>query len=101
MAKAYLISPETQTIEPIEITDPAQIAERIGYSTLETDTVGELGDRLYFDEECFIRGATGRFQIDRLIPVAGKGIVIGVGDDGGLADVRIAPDDLAARTRFE
>lgn len=38
-------------------------------------------DRLILDEECFIRGTSCRFQIDKLIPVAGKGVVAGVPAD--------------------
>lgn len=102
MAKAFLISPEQQSIESVEVSDNAQVAGLIGYQTIESDDVGNAGDRLFFDEECFIRGATGRFQIDKLIPVAGKGVVVGVAEDGGsLTDVSLSLDELQARTRFE
>lgn len=102
MAKAFLISPERQTIEHVEVSDEKQIAALIGYETIESDDVGGAGDRLFFDEECFIRGSTGRFQIDRLIPVAGKGVVVGAADDGGpFTDVSLGLDDLRARIRFE
>lgn len=36
----------------------------------------------FFDEECFIRGSSDRFKIDKLLPVAGKGVVVGVSADG-------------------
>jgi hypothetical protein len=101
MAKAFLISPETRTIEPVDVHSKDAIAELIGYPTLETDRVGDDGDTLFFDEECFIRGASGRFQLDKLIPVAGKGVVVGVVDDAGLADVKVGLDELSARTRFD
>lgn len=102
MAKAFLISPETQTIEPIEIGASSELADLVGFPTLESDAVGDAGDRLFFDEECFIRGTSGRFRIDRLIPVAGKGVVVGVGEDGStLRDVSLDIEDLRTRTRFE
>lgn len=102
MAKAFLISPEQHSIEPIDIADHSEIAALIGFETIESDDVGRAGDRLFFDEECFIRGATGRFQIDKLIPVAGKGIVVGVADDGNtLSDVTLTLDELRTRTRFD
>jgi hypothetical protein len=47
-------------------------------------------------------GASGRFQIDRLIPVAGKGVVVGVAADGiALADASTDIDDLRGRTSFQ
>ena len=102
MAKAFLISPEQRSIEPVEVSDRGQVADLIGYETVESDDVGDTGDRLFFDEECFIRGATGRFQIDKLIPVAGKGVVVGVAGYGNaFSDVSLSLDDLRARTRLE
>ena len=78
--KALLIDPEAQTIEPIEIHGEADIVSIIGYDTITSDEIGPEGDRLFFDEECFLRGTSGRFQIDTVIPVAGKGIIIGADD---------------------
>jgi hypothetical protein len=102
MTKAFLISPEQKSIEPIELADANDIRSLIGFETIESDAVGAAGDRLFFDEECFIRGASGRFQIDKLIPVAGKGVVVGVAVDGiTLTDVSISIDQLRGRTTFK
>ena len=98
--KAYLVSPENQQVDTIEINSLEDIVEQVGYDTLESDDVGDQGDRLYFDEECFLRGTSGRFQIDKLIPVSGKGVVIGAHEDGSLNDVSIALDDLLARIQY-
>ncbi len=99
--KAFLISAENQAIEAIDITNMEDIAKRIGFDTIESDAVGSQGDRLYFDEECFLRGSAGRFQIDTLIPVSGKGIVIGSVDEGAsLADVATDIDDLRSRIKY-
>jgi hypothetical protein len=77
------------------------IAALIGYDTIESDAIGSQGDRLYFDEECFIRGTEGRFQIDKVIPVAGKGVIVGVADDGvTLRDVSTDLDELRARIKY-
>ena len=80
--KALLITPDTQSIESIEVTDHADIARIIGYDTIISDEIGSHGDRLFFDEECFLRGTSGRFQIDTVIPVSGKGVIVGSTDDG-------------------
>lgn len=101
MNKAFLITAERQTIEAVEVDGRADLEGLIGYPTLESDTVDSDGDQLFFDEECFIRGTSGRFQIDKLIPVAGRGVVVGVAADGEtLADVAITLDALRGRTRF-
>jgi hypothetical protein len=102
MAKAFLISPEDKSIESIELSSASEVAALVGYETIESDDIGNAGDRLFFDEECFIRGSSGRFQIDKLIPVAGKGVVVGVSADGvTLSDVSVGRDELLSRTRFE
>ena len=102
MAKALLTSPEDQTIETVDVDDMAGIARLIGFDTLESDAVDGGSDRLFFDEECFIRGTSGRFRVDKLVPVAGKGIVVGLAQDGEtLSDVSLSADGLAGRTRFD
>lgn len=99
--KAFLISAENQTIETIDIAGMEDIVRHIGYDTIESDEIGETGDRLYFDEECFLRGSKGRFQIDTLIPVSGKGIVAGsIEKDTGLSDAAINIDDLRSRIKY-
>ena len=98
--KALLIDPKSQSIEPVEVDGLDDIGKLIGFETLESDKVGGDGDRLYFDEECFIRGTEGRFQIDSVIPVAGKGVLIGTDNDGGLTDV-VGIDDLRGRIKVK
>jgi hypothetical protein len=98
--KALLINPETRSIEAIDIGSHAELASLIGYDTIESDAVGNAGDRLYFDEECFLRGTTGRFQIDTLVPVSGVGVIVGVGDGDTLRDAATSLDDLRARIRY-
>lgn len=98
--KALLINPETKSIEPVEVKNMDDIKALIGFDTIHSDAVGKAGDRLYFDEECFIRGAAGRFQIDSVIPVAGRGVVIG-SDGNALYDVTTDADDLRRRTGFQ
>lgn len=99
--KAFLITPDTRTISEVEIATLDDIKALIGFDTIESDTVGTQGDRLYFDEECFLRGASGRFQIDRVIPVAGRGVLAGTaGDAAGLGDVATALEELRARIRY-
>jgi len=98
---AYLINAEKHTIENIEVKNMADIIKLVGYETIESDAVGKAGDRLFFDEECFLRGSAGRFQIDTLIPVSGKGIIIGSNEDGStLSDVHADLDDLINRIKY-
>ena len=99
--KALLINPENRSIEAIDIGSQADLASLIGHDTIESDAVGTEGDRLYFDEECFLRGATGRFQIDSIIPVSGRAVVVGTADGGAaLRDASTDIADLRARIKY-
>lgn len=99
--KAILINPESRSIESVDINDRSDIARLIGFDTLESDAVGAEGDRLFFDEECFLRGTTGRFQIDTVIPVSGKGVIVGSNEDGStLRDVATDVDALHSRLKY-
>lgn len=99
--KAFLITPETQSVSEVAIDGLDDIKALIGFDTIESDSVGTLGDRLYFDEECFLREAKGRFQIDKVIPVAGKGVVVGAAEDGSaLRDAATDIDDLRRRIKY-
>jgi hypothetical protein len=98
--KAILINAQARTIEPVEINSRADIVRLVGYDTLESDAVGKAGDRLFFDEECFLRGTAGRFQIDTVIPVSGIGVLVGAREDGTLCDVQTGIDDLRSRIKY-
>jgi len=96
--KAFLINPESQSIKSIEIQDQNDIQTQIGYDTVISD---ELGDdqHIFFDEECFLRQAKGRFQIDKLVPISGKAVIMGMSGDA-LSDVALVESALAARVSF-
>lgn len=99
--KAFLISPENRSIEAININGREDIAKLIGFDTIESDAVGTAGDRLYFDEECFLRGTSGRFQIDSVIPVSGKAVIVGTADGGStLRDTVTDIDSLRSRIKY-
>lgn len=101
MMKAILINAQTRSIEPVEIAGREDIVRLVGYDTLESDAVGKAGDRLFFDEECFLRGTSGRFQIDTVIPVSGIGVVVGSKEEGSvLCDVATDIDDLRSRIKY-
>lgn len=99
--KAILIVPETKSMAAIDISGRDDIARLIGFDTIESDAVGTAGDRLFFDEECFLRGGGVRFQIDTIIPVSGKALVVGTTDDGKvLRDVVTDIDSLRSRIKY-
>ena len=97
--KAYLINAESKVIDTIEINGMDDIKQQVGYDTIESDSIGDAGDTLFFDEECFLRGSAGRFQIDKLIPVSGKGIVVGYANDS-FSDVTVSLDELNSRIKY-
>jgi len=99
--KAILINAQTRSIEAVEIAGREEIVRLVGYDTLESDAVGKSGDRLFFDEECFLRGTAGRFQIDTVIPVSGIGVLVGSTDEGStLCDVQTDIDELRGRIKY-
>ena len=99
--KALFITPDTQSIELIDITGHDDIVNLIGYDTITSDEIGPEGDRLYFDEECFLRGSNGRFQIDTVIPVSGIGVIVGSPDDGKtLRDLVSDIDSIRSRIKY-
>ena len=96
--KAILIDPQERTLEEVSIDGTDDIARLIGYDTVISDEIGPGGDRLHLDEECFIRGATGRFRIDNVAPVAGRGVITGsIGAGQVLADAQSTADDIEQR----
>lgn len=101
--KAYLITPASQNVEVVDILGIDDIVDLIGYNTIEADLIDDNGTRLYFDEECFIRGdaVSGRFQLDSLIPVAGLAVVAGSDKDAeDICDVKLGIDELLGRIKF-
>ena len=99
--KAYLIDAQNKAVESVDVGSMEDIVKMIGYDTIESEAVGSSGDRLFFDEECFIRGSEGRFKLDKLIPVSGKGLLVGSNEDGGLlSDVNADESDLISRVTF-
>jgi hypothetical protein len=73
------INPLTKEIQVVETADTKEaLQELIGFSTIDSDEIDDNGDRLFFDEECFIRQQSnvGRFKVDSLAPVAGVGVIV-------------------------
>lgn len=96
--KAILVDSQVRSVEGVEITAKDDIENLIGFDTLTSDELDDSGDRLFLDEECFIRGASGRFQIDRLAPVSGRAVITGpVGVGGVQADVSTTPEEISER----
>ncbi len=102
--RVYLIDPVSRAVSIEEIADgKAGIGRLIGYDSIDFDEIDDNGDRLFFDESCFIRHGADmpRFKVDNLAPVAGRGVVSG-GAPGAdaLADPQVALDALRARVSF-
>ena len=96
---AFFIEGDKQTIEAIEISSRADIVKLIGQDTIISDQLDD-SNAVYFDEDCFIRGTSGRFQIDTLAPIAGKAIVAGYLAGEQLTNANIGLEALTGRTKF-
>ena len=76
----FVIDGTRKTIEQIDgDADEARLRALIGFDAIDFDELNDQGDRLYFDESCFIRQTpgVGRFQYRRLAPIAGVGVIVG------------------------
>ncbi len=102
--RAYLIDPITRSITEENIAaGESDIARLIGFDSIDSDEIDDNGDRLFFDESCFIRHGAEmpRFKVDNLAPVAGKGVIAGGPPGGkGLSDAVISVDELRSRVSF-
>ena len=97
--QALLIDGSKQAIEAVEVSSRADIVKLVGQDTIISDEI-DADNAVYFDEDCFIRGTSGRFQIDNLAPIAGKAIVVGYLEGERLTNASVNIEELTARTRF-
>ncbi|MEP5766004.1 MAG: hypothetical protein ABJ308_15515 [Halieaceae bacterium] len=96
---AFFIDGKKQEIEAIEISSRVDIVKLVGQDTIISDQINDT-DAVYFDEDCFIRGASGRFQIDKLAPISGKAVVIGYLEGEQLTNAHLSLEELQAKTQF-
>ena len=101
----FVIDPGAKTITPVALGGGLDaIRQLIGFDTIDCDEIDAQGDRLFFDEKCFIRQTpgVGRFQLDSLAPVAGLGVVVGAkeGAGEGAAAAQMSLQALQARVKF-
>lgn len=90
-----------RALQTVDIPGTEDIATLIGFNTIAPDEIGKQGDYLYFDEDCFLRGSSGRFQLDSLAPVAGRAVIIGTSEGGNvLRDVVTEIDSLRSRIKY-
>lgn len=97
--RAILINGADKTTSEIDVTSTDDLVKAVGYVTLIADDMG-AGNWVYFDEDCFLRGIEGRFQLDTLPPIAGNAVVIGGDGRVQLSATALPLDDLAARVRY-
>jgi hypothetical protein len=100
----YLIDPSRQEVLVVDIDDGlAGIRKLIGFDSIDSDEIDASGNRLFFDESCFIRDQpdAGRFKLDNLPPVAGRGVVAGADDGTGpLRSPSLSIEAVTARVQF-
>jgi hypothetical protein len=101
---AFLIDANAKVITPVKLDQALDsIRKLIGFDSVDSDEIDSNGDRLFFDEACFIREqkGAGRFRLDTLPPVSGSGVVVGSRNDGAeLADVQVSLAVLQKRVQF-
>ncbi len=96
---ALMIDGESRSIVSVDVSCLADIAKLVGQDSIISDDIDQK-DAVYFDEDCFIRGTTGRFQIDKLPPIAGKAVAVGHVQGEQLSNVSLSLEELKNRTAF-
>ena len=97
--KAFFVAAAEQTIKMVDVENMADIEKLIGFESVIADEISNSTDQLFFDEDCFIRSTPGRFQLDKLPPVAGKAVIMGL-DGETLQDTAFTADELTSRIQF-
>jgi hypothetical protein len=102
--KAFLINPKLKEVTEVEIEPSIEaIQDLIGFKTVDSDEIDANFDQLFFDEECFIRqqDQVGRFKVDNLAPIAGKGVIANSSDNGkALSNPKVTLANLIKRVTF-
>ena len=102
--KVFLIDPNKKQVTEVEIDLKIEaIQDLIGFKTVDADEIDSNFDQLFFDEECFIRqqDQVGRFKVDNLAPIAGKGVVANSSDNGKtITSPQVSLADLTKRVTF-
>ncbi len=101
---AFLIDPATREIRSMALTDGvSQIPVLLGAKSVDFDEIDDGGDRLYFDEDCFIKAKLGDacFKVDNLAPVSGTGLICGPAKaDGAFEQTKNDLESLTRRVQF-
>jgi len=100
--KAFLIDPAIQSVTAVELRGGLdEIRQLIGFDTVDSDELNAAGDRLFFDEQCFIRNEphAGRFRFATEAPVAGRA-VIACAVDGTFQDCSLVLDEVEQKLVF-
>ena len=102
---AYLINPETRSIEAVEMTGGADHLQDI-YKLLDCDLITtahlDAHDAIYCDDEGLMHGPVYQFFGIKGYPqpIAGRGLVVGVDAEGNDCAPRLSLADIKARTYF-
>ena len=100
--KAFLIDPASQSATTIHLSSGLdEIRQLIGFDTVDSDELNPSGDRLFFDERCFIRNepGAGRFKFATHAPVAGRGVIACMAD-GAFQDCSLTLDEVQQKLEF-
>jgi len=102
--KAFLINPHLKEVTEVEIEPSIEaIQNLIGFKTVDSDEIDSNFDQLFFDDECFIRqqDQAGRFKVDNLAPIAGKGVIANSSDNGKtITNPQVTLEALTKRITF-
>ena len=105
MNKAYLINPHDAEIKAVEIPqdDHVKIQELIDCRCFCVGGYLGNGDVVFVDDEGLLTDPTHFFRVKDLnggMPLAGKAVVLGTGQEGASADAKTSEEELMEAVRW-
>lgn len=102
--KGILIDPAAKTVTDIEVETWEAVKEIIGCKWLEGVTIARIdhhAEQILVNEEGLLVDEPGPFfQIGDNTPIAGKGVVLGVNQEGETVSTRLRAELVAPRISF-
>lgn len=100
--KAFLIDPELQRITQVEYSgDYKNIYEHIKADTFDCARFNADGDGVFVDDNGLLNGPEHFFVVEGYAqPLAGRGLVLGVNEDGESIAPRVTLEWLQAHVAF-
>ena len=100
--KAILIDPHSQTVQPVEWNgDYKHIYELTGCDCYDVARINKHGDGVFVDDEGLFKEEQAFFLVSGYPqPLAGKGLILGVDEEGESVEPKVTLERIADTIRW-